>query len=298
MVVIRSVITEDGMSKSRLVARMVVALFVLASGAAQAAEIFRDDFSGSTLDRTRWSVGTWTKGRTQFGKSPAISGGIATLKFDTYNAVNPGALFTGSSITVKTPFSLGSGAELEARVRTNAMPAGLITSFFTYGGHDTSLSDEIDFEYLTSAQSKPATANQLSLTSWNDWDSLYPDPNNPARRSTANVIPAGFNVSNFNVFTIRWLKDRVQWLVNGTVVRTSTNAVPNDPMSLSLNFWAPDVSWTSAYSSALQPAATAVAGSTYSYDVDYVVVRTVPEPAAVAAWAVSALLLGRRRRSP
>ena len=75
-------------------------------------------------------------------------------------------------------------------------------------------------------------------------------------------VPPGFDVGNFNVFTIRWLSGSVQWLVNGAVVRTTADAVPNDPMSLSLNFWAPDPSWPSAYSSALQPTATAAAGST------------------------------------
>jgi beta-glucanase (GH16 family) len=176
------------------------------------------------------------------------------------------------------------------------MPGGLVTSFFTYGGHDGTLSDEIDFEYLTNAFANRTSGDKYSLTSWNDWDSANPDPNNTARRSTATIVISGLDVTTYNTLLMRWLPDRTEWLVNGQLVRSSTQALPDDPMSVSLNLWAPESSWVSAYSAGLQP--TSTGGSSYFYDLDSVVVRSIPEPSAVAGIAaVTALFLRRTRKT-
>src|SRR5437868_2360284 len=60
--------------------------------------LFQDDFSGSILDTSKWSVGNWQLGRTQLGLTPTVTGGMARLEQDTYNASSPGTLLSGTEI--------------------------------------------------------------------------------------------------------------------------------------------------------------------------------------------------------
>jgi lysophospholipase L1-like esterase len=242
--------------------------------------LFRDDFDGPGLDAAKWSLGTWMLGRTRLGNSPVVSGGIARLKFDTFNAADPSRSFRGTEIFSHALFTRGQGIELEARVRVNAMPAGLVSSFFTYvfrqtGGVD--YSDEIDFEFLSKQiASSPATSDPVLTTTWNNWNNttqIYTDPNTYNSQS---VSVTGLNLAQFNTVLIRWLPDRVEWRVNGQLVRVATTAVPDEATPIRLNFWAPASGWTDAYSNKLTPAKNVRQNQTYYYDVDYVEVRTIP----------------------
>src|SRR5206468_12394845 len=118
---------------------------------ARAADLLRDDFNGASLDFSNWSTGTWQLGRTQLGFTPAVTGGIVQLRHDTYNPSNPGGTFKGTEILSNQNFTRGSGLEYEARVRSNAVPSGLVTSFFTYNtvAGSPPLADEIDWEFLS-----------------------------------------------------------------------------------------------------------------------------------------------------
>src|SRR5262245_21820077 len=74
---------------------------------AHAQVLFRDDFNGSGLNTSNWSVGDWTFGgnRAWFGTTPALANGMATLKLDTYNPDHPGS-FRGTEIYTKQAFAL------------------------------------------------------------------------------------------------------------------------------------------------------------------------------------------------
>ncbi|HZZ41697.1 MAG TPA: family 16 glycosylhydrolase [Tepidisphaeraceae bacterium] len=240
-------------------------------------EIFHDDFN--SFSTSNWSVASWTTphDRTQWGPTPltpTISSGAATLKLNTYNPASPGTYLQGTEIVSKTLYSLNTGLEFEARVRTNTSTPGIITAFYLYGAHGTDLSDETDFEFATNdnANTSPDSAY---LTNWNDWSSSS-DPNNTAVHSSTHPAVPGLDVTTYNTFMIRWLPDRTEWYINNTLVRTTTQAVPNDPMNLIFNIWAPDSSWSSAYSSSLQPTATASANVTSTMDIDYALVRQIP----------------------
>ena len=82
----------------------------------------------------------------------------------------------------------------------------------------------------------------------------------------------------------RCLADRVEWYVNGALVRVVTNVVPNDPMNIRLTFWAPDSSWA-AYDPGLQPTANAAANQSFRYDIDYVKVSTLDVTRSITASA-------------
>ena len=86
----------------------------------------------------------------------------------------------------------------------------------------------------------------------------------------------GLKLDVFNTIVIRWLPKRVEWLVNGQVIRTALTAVPDEQTKIRLNFWAPAGGWNDAYSNKLVPAKNARLNQTYYYDVDYVEVRAIP----------------------
>ena len=94
--------------------------------AAHAAVLFQDDFSGSTLDGSKWSLGTWTLGRTGLGNAPVVAGGIASLQFDTYNPDSPGTQFRGTEIYSNQSFARGAGLanRTSTRVVGTAIAAG------------------------------------------------------------------------------------------------------------------------------------------------------------------------------
>ena len=247
--------------------------------------LFRDDFNDTKLDSSKWFLGTWTLGRTRLGNAPVMTGQYARLKFDTFNPSNPGKSFRGTEIGTTKVFerSPGTGIEFEASVRVNAMASGIVTSFFTYTSRTTpagiTYSDEIDFEFLSKQiNSSPATSDPVLTTTWNDWDNNAPVYNNIQTYDSASVNVSPLNLAQFNTILIRWLPGKIEWFMNGQLVRSTTNAVPDEPTNIRLNFWAPASGWTDAYSSQLGFAKNVRQNQTFYYDVDYVEVRSIPAP--------------------
>lgn len=266
----------------------VIRAVVVAAAAipAHGAELLFDDFSGAALDSNKWALGTWQLGRTQLGFTPQVTAGMARLRHDTYNPSRPGNAFRGTEIYSHDSFARGTGLEFEARVRTNAMPAGLVTSFFTYTAlpGNPPLADEIDFEFLSKQiNASSPTSDPVLMTTWNNYrtdGSNFWDPNVHSSVST-NI--AGLNLAEFNTFKIRWLPDRVQWYVNNIPVRTALHAVPDVPAPIRANFWAPGTEWQDAYAATLQPTANAASNVSQFYDVDSIAVRRIFSPVAPTA---------------
>ena len=271
-------------------AAVAVALTAMTSSAS-AQVLLRDDFGGASLDEAKWTVGTWKLGRTQLGPKPTVAGGMARLKFETFDPRHAGQSFVGTELDSKQLFALGPGqghgVEFEARVRVNRSAPGLVASIFTYKARDIggqNLSDEIDFEFLSNEflskqpTSAPRAGPPIQLTTYREFNNTSPNYEDKSRISAQSVPVAGLNLARFNTFLIRWLPDRVEWLVNGRLIRTSVVAVPQREMHICLNFWAPEKSWGEAFSDSLQPAKTAAANRVSFYDVDYVEVRRVSTP--------------------
>lgn len=259
---------------------LLVVLFL--RGPALAQVMFEDTFDGPALDGAKWGVGTWQLGRTQLGNQPTFNqeGSVAfvTLRLDTYNLTSPGAFLSGTEIYSHTAFVLQrrkQGIQFEARVRVRTETRGFVASFFTWGfrtnASGSTLSDEIDFEYLTKQPS-----DYVLLTTWNDWNEANPTYNDGIRHSEDPVMLGGLNRNVWNVLQIRWLKDRTEWYINGILVRSTRDAHANDPMTVRFNLWAPNFYWTAAYDAALQPVLTATQNVSYYYDIDYVRVTKIP----------------------
>ena len=257
------------------------------ASAAHGAEIFRDDFSGSSLDTSNWNIGTWQLGRTRLNFTPQVTAGIVRLRHDTYNPSNPGGTFRGSEIWSDARFDRGAGLEFEARVRTPVLPSGLVTSFFTYQAFNVgsqTFADEIDFEFLSKHVNASGPGfDPVLATTWNNYNvngSNFGDPN---VHSSLNVNVNGLDLTQFNTIKFRWLADRVQWYVNDVPIRTAKQAVPDIAAPIRANFWAPSTDWPDAYSSTLQPVSNPAQNTTHLYDIDYIAVRTLFEPVSASA---------------
>lgn len=197
------------MHKHRIRALLFAATSLTAS-LASAQEIFRDDFNGATLDTTKWQVNTHLIGRTQLGATPAVSGGFARLKHDTYNPTAPGNRFRGTELQSKTTISRGTtGIEMESRVRVNPMANGLVTSFFTYNYRTqsgTGFWDEMDFEFLSSRMnSVAAPADPVLISTYNDFNQATQPYGDEVSQSSRDVVINPLDLSQFNTFKMRWL---------------------------------------------------------------------------------------------
>jgi hypothetical protein len=246
--------------------------------------IFQDEFNHRTLDTSSWRVYSIyeTMHRTQYGLEPTMQSeagaGYARFYMDTYHPdpAYRGRLTRGSGMTTYVNFGLGGGVEFEARVRGTNVPRGAVFAFFPYGDKDPGsgrLNDEIDFEIVTNWPT-----NQLLTNVWNDG-------NTGASRDTPPAA-ANYNWTQWTTYRARWYADRVEWYINDVWVRTeyvrSPNRVPDDPMALHLNFWAPDASWPDAADlGALVPVSAPAQNTCYFFDVDYVRVRSLAAPIQV-----------------
>ena len=249
------------------------------SNSANAQVLLRDNFNGKSLDAGKWSVANWKLGRTQLGLTPVVADGFARMKFETFDPRGAGITFLGTEIDSIQTFSLGAGIQFETRVRVNSSPTGLVTSFFTYAARQVGaerFSDEIDFEFLSKQTRIPPLASPpIHLTTYRAFNNTRPNYDDANQISGQDIRIAGLNLNRFNTFTIRWLPNRVIWLVNGRVVRTALTAVPQQNMKICLNFWAPEKSWAEAFSDLLVPAKNVQENRAAYYDVDYVEVRRI-----------------------
>jgi beta-glucanase (GH16 family) len=256
--------------------------------------ILRDDFSAPALNMGNWAVGTWTLGRTQLGNKPIIvpktdtSPAYARLELDTFDPANDQSkkpsehLVCGTEIFSNKSFSVTPvGVRFEAKVRNESvLPAGLVTSFFTYMSYQTpaaSFSDEIDFEFLSNRLN--GAHLPILCSTWHDFMKDSTDFGNAKIYNSEYVThaqtTAPADLTKWTVYAIDWYPDHVEWRMDGQLVRTAKQAVPTKPMTIRLNFWAPRSDWSDAFNADIQPTADPAHGKKYFYDVSYVDVSTL-----------------------
>jgi endo-1,3-1,4-beta-glycanase ExoK len=231
--------------------------------------LFRDDFDGSSLNASSWlmpeGAGTFL-GRTQLrppSEALLVSNSLLGLRLDTYNptALTPGDSFWGSEVVTRQTFSRGNGLAVKARMRVPAsVPGGLVAAIFTYTLRGGATRDEIDFELLTNAPSRVLT-NVFNGQGF----SVAGRP----------LSIAGVMAGQFNEFEIHWLPDRLRWRVNGQVAREVLDGIPEMPMTIRLNFWAPAADFADAFNASLRPASTAAGNQAFICEVDYVEIRSL-----------------------
>ncbi len=266
----------------------ICALFSFTSASAQL--LFRDDFANSgNLDTTVWRLpfegeGTFV-GRTQYQQTTipqqgiaealATSDGLVTeIYLDTYSMIDPGNQFLGTDLLTKRNFARGGGLSFEASMRLKPTTVGgLVNGFFTFdvgrdvpAGSGTFVRDEIDWELLSN-QAVGATPNQDPFTNvWNDGTFS-------SGGSGQFIDVPGLDLTQFHDYRVDWTPSSLRWYVDDMLVRTQTTNIPDDPMKLHFNLWAPDSTFAAAFNGALNPAATPGANQRFTSQIDYVEVN-------------------------
>ncbi len=238
--------------------------------------LLHDDFNGRQVNADLWHFPEWAAGsdnpsyygRTQIRQSlPPVANGVLKLKLDTYNPT--GYSLYGSEIISDAKFSLSecTGIAFEARARLLAPPmVGMVGGIFAYEYQSASAHDEITFELLSN---DAAAGRQRVLT--NAYDEQ------PLGAGDFAYVPMPTALTSYHTYRIEWLAESVRWFVDGRLVREETATVPDDPLQLHLNFWAPGPEWPDAYDSRLQPAPRSGDNRSYTFEVDYAhVARIAP----------------------
>jgi hypothetical protein len=257
--------------------------------------LLRDDFNGAgNVDTTVWRLpfnteGTFV-GRTQFRGNSATDmpqqgvveptaedGKVMEINLDTYSPIDPGNQFLGTDLLTKRDFARAGGLTFEARMRLKpTTTGGLVAGGFLYDvtrnisnpsppPATIPVRDEIDYELLSN-QATGAATNDPFTNYWNDKPTSDPG-------SGQFVDVAGVNLTQFQNYKVEWTPQSIKWYVNNQLVRTQTSGVPDDPMKLHFNLWAPDSSFANAFNAALNPAATPGANQNFKVQVDHVEVN-------------------------
>ena len=251
--------------------------------------VFREDFdfpSGGMPDSNKWVCNhpensRWIMARTFFpsqvfhpeGPFPKVDNGVCTIQHHHFAPRHRGVFFHGGEIHTVRMFAPNSTYRFEARVKCDQFPNGLVSSFFLYGCHCNN-SDEIDFEFLSNYANDDVNYPNGDPVLANTWNESFQWPQY--------VETDGLDLTEWNTFRIYWYADegRLEWTWIDPcnierLLRIETNDffVPDEPMHLYFNFWAPNQDWPEAYDANLQPVSDLNANEIYNFEIDYVEVR-------------------------
>ncbi|MCA9241747.1 MAG: glycoside hydrolase family 16 protein, partial [Planctomycetales bacterium] len=280
---------------SRSILLLIAAGCLATCQSASAQLLLRDDFDGTgNVDTTVWrlpfgSEGTFV-GRTQYrGDSAtdvpqqgiaeplAADGAVMEVHLDTFSPIDPGNQFLGTDLLSKRNFARGGGLSFEARMRLKpTTTGGLVGGFFTYDvtrdsppGANNLVRDEIDWELISNQTTGVSPTNDPFTNYWNEGPFTGPGAGGDGQYQDV----AGLDLTAFHDYRVDWTPQSIKWYVDDNLVRTSTGDVPDDPMKLHFNLWAPGSDFSDAFNAALQPAATQGANERYTVQVDHVEVN-------------------------
>jgi len=303
------------MGGSRLLASLMATIVMTApcgSLAYTGNDLFRDDFDGQgSPDPGKWQCRDETthrdSGITELRGWPELHDGMATFAHHTYNPYCPGGKCLSREIFTTTKFSPGQALLFEARVRLRPpMRSGLVAGFYVYSDKPKSsadpnlVSDEIDYEFLSNQVNDPYPVflgHRVYVGAFHDFDGNWMDDSKHwwANPNVPKIILENrpqLELTEFNVFQMRWLGDRVEWYwqpADGgdpVLIYKTGNVLPDEPMAVYLNFWGADIWWPIAWDESLQPAVRWEADSVSYYDVDYVLVREILPDDCEQVWAL------------
>lgn len=138
---------------------------------------------------------------------------------------------------------------------------GTVAGIFLYAPPDNagnSLHDEIDFEIMGN------DPNHIYTNIYGDEPLGYGHPE-------AHSYVSG-SATDYHIYEIRWMSNQVSWLVDGEVVRVVNTQlpIPQGPMYLHLNMWAPANDFAVAYNQNLRWVNSQGLNQTFSMSVDYI----------------------------
>jgi beta-glucanase (GH16 family) len=246
---------------------VIVILYAVANAQAQVT-IFQDHFL--SMNNAFWHIPTWVSntdgtyvGRTQFrctqnAQLPSVANSEVSIDLDTYNPT--GFSFYGTDLISNRTFLPGNGLvfTIHARMKTPIV-GGMVGGIFSYDVTGSNIHDEIDFELVTNHM------NSVSTNVYSDQPLGVGVPD-----SSALIDP----ITSNHIYVIEWLPNKINWFIDGTLVRTETITV-DGAMHFHLNLWVPGTEWPYAYNAGLQPVNSLSANTTYSMLVDLVQVDSL-----------------------
>jgi len=282
---------------------------LLTGACAEAAVLFEDRFEhpGDHPNLLAWTTEFGDAsflGRTQLADW-VTAGGVGRFSVDvegarlTVTTYNPtGLSFYGTHAKTLTSFSptATTAIEFTALLRLTSLPPGVVVAMYLYGCAPSECAtrhDEIDLEIIGNLVAPSASTPAVHLNTYRQ------EPLGAGHPVLAGV--AGLDVLTEHAWTIRWSLDSVTYLVDGEVIHTSTEHVPQGAMQASLIAWAPASDWSTAYSPLVQPTPLAAEAQSFGAVVRSVRVSEVPAVPEPTTWAMLTtgllLVLGMRRRT-
>lgn len=251
---------------------LAAVMIVLLPAVMQASILFDDDFNDDIASSRRWHIPTWQSptdgtyiGRTQFRVSqnsplPSADNGNVRITVESYNPT--GLSFYGTDLISNQAFLPSEeGLRITVRAKMENSTPGIAGGIFLYAltPGSTTLHDEIDFEFLTTAPHGVET-------------NIY--ANEPLGTGHPRFIPyLSGSITDYHTYEILWQTSQVTWLVDGRTVRTESSHVPTQPMNLHLNVWVPGSEWLEGYSADLQPVSSPDSNRIFTMSVDSVSVE-------------------------
>ena len=296
---------------------LMITIVLLFASHLSASETFWGDFDGGGLDLTKWGYQNrdWPIGLTWFKGAPTVSGGIATFEHHTYNPYNPGISCLSQEIYTQTAFSRSPGFGIEVRVRLRpSISSGLVSSVFGYTDKAMPYgspvwSDEVDFEFLSNQVNNPpeSIGHRVFVASWNDFGAPGSGYYDLVHHWGENPVVPTVDLTEFNTFKILWSADSVRWywdpdqirgqdFYRNMLISETSSIIPDEPLTLRMNFWASSLDWPLAWDSGMQPASNPADDIVCFYDVDYIRIMRIPAPASLLLVAFGLLSLRFIRR--
>jgi beta-glucanase (GH16 family) len=273
--------------------------------------LLRDDFDGTSLDPEKWQCrdvnNSRVSGITQFRDCPDVNNGFLTITHHTYNPYEPNQTCLSQEIFTKARYEPNNALEFTARIRLRPpIGNGLVAGFYVYMDKPISesdpnlINDEIDFEFLTNQINNPYPAflgDRVFTAVYNDFDQSWMNHlkhwwDNPTVPKIIIEERPQLDLTQFNIFKIRWLGDRVEWYWDPNdgkgdiLIYKTSNVLPDEAMALYLNFWASDELWGIAWDENLKPAAGPKDDAVSFLDFDFVEVSYILPDECDQVWAL------------
>ena len=116
-----------------------------------------------------------------------------------------------------------------------------------------------------------------------------------------------FNLTEFNTFKFLWSDDSEQWYLDPDQIRgqdlypdvlisETSSVMPDEPLTLRMNFWAATSDLLIAWDGGMMPSPSPVDDIVCFQDVDYIRIMRIPTPASLLLVAIGLLSLRFIRR--